>query len=120
MSFCTSIVLAVHLFSHHAQHGFNNNNFGAGVECRQSYDFSIAVGDYYNSYRTNTVYAGVIYEPIHVGNLSVGGALAAASGYTPPVIGGISFRYQVGRLNLESLVVPSKYGVAHFMVGWRF
>jgi len=70
-------------YSHHFQQdkGFNNNNYGLGSEYRYSTVSSITLGEYYNSIRQTTHYAGWYWRPLEMGPVRLGMVAGAMDGY---------------------------------------
>lgn len=91
-----------------AEQGLNEHNIGIGFE-RDMGDTRLMVGEYHNSYYKNSVYAIAGYTPIHVGNVSVGVAAGAITGYNSTVVGLaaalVSVDYKSVGVNI--LAVPS-------------
>lgn len=77
--------------SHHLERdrGFNEQNWGIGIEHKLSKDnpiaigddSSIAVGQYRNSIRQTSHYALYQWKPVHVGPLDLGVMVGAVDGY---------------------------------------
>lgn len=61
--------------------GFNEQNFGIGLEYEFNKDVSLAVGQYRNSIDRTSRYAAVAYTPLHAGNFSFGAAVGTVDGY---------------------------------------
>jgi hypothetical protein len=70
-------------YSHHFQQdkGFNNHNYGLGGEYRYSTVSSITIGEFYNSVRQTTHYAGLYWRPLELGPVHLGAAIGAMDGY---------------------------------------
>lgn len=60
---------------------FNNNNLGVGVEYAFNTVASVTVGEYSNSLRHQTNYAGIYYHPIEIGPIKVGVVAGVLNGY---------------------------------------
>lgn len=72
--------------SRHHKRGYNEHNYGIGIEHGITGNWRLVAGTYRNSFYRDTVYAGATYLPIHYGDLHLGGAVILASGYeTRPV-----------------------------------
>lgn len=77
--------------SHHAQRhrGFNEQNWGIGIEHKLSRDNPIAIGDdssiavgmYRNSIRQTSNYAFYQWKPLHVGPVDIGVMVGVVDGY---------------------------------------
>src|SRR5689334_22969981 len=65
-SFLSRITVDVPFYSRHEPHSvrFNNHNWGAFVDIAFSEHWSAAAGDFINSYKRNTIFAGVAYTPL--------------------------------------------------------
>jgi hypothetical protein len=61
--------LIVHGVSIHSAKGYNNDNFGLGLQWANSEGDGPAFGTYYNSERKQTVYAGYAWST-HIGDVS--------------------------------------------------
>jgi hypothetical protein len=81
---------------------FNNNNLGLGVEYAFNTVASVTVGEYSNSLRHQTNYAGIYYHPIELGPIKVGIVAGVLNGYpamnqghyTPTLLPAISIEYK--------------------------
>jgi hypothetical protein len=92
--------LTMQVHTHHVQRtqfdgtAWNEDNRGLGMEAELNRNWTMAAGYFKNSYSLNTMYAGVRYSPTALqwfsGKLQLGAALALASGYDVPVVGGIT------------------------------
>ena len=75
-----------HGFSKHLDnHNFNERDYGAGLRY-ESGEYAFQAGDYKNSFRRNTIYAGIDWSPIHFNvaeclNVSAGLYAGGATGY---------------------------------------
>jgi hypothetical protein len=72
--------LTLHAGSWHSSPQFSNDTYGAGLSLDVSETTRILAGDYRNSYRGNTIYAGLSYLPFGE-KLKAGGFAVYASGY---------------------------------------
>ncbi len=124
---CPSVLLVAHLMSMHQHAGANNQNLGAGVECRGD-RYSSAVGTYENSYRRQSVYAVVGVRALRFAQLGlrVDGVIGAATGYEDvrdtPIIAGVRATWSSGPYEMGALVVPPTKetgAFVHFTVGFR-
>jgi len=63
--------------------GYNEHNFGVGVEYQYKKHWRLVAGEYENSYYKNAVYAGAAYTPWHYKpwNMGFGVSLLAVTGY---------------------------------------
>ena len=82
----TELSIVGHGFSKHLDnHNFNERPYGAALRLENK-DFGFQVGDYYNSIRKNTFYAGLDWSPIHYNvsgcvNIDAGLYFGGATGY---------------------------------------
>lgn len=60
---------------------FNNNNLGLGIEYAFNTVASVTVGEYSNSLRHQSNYAGIYYHPIELGPIKVGIVAGVINGY---------------------------------------
>lgn len=67
-SFLSRITVDVPFFTRHVPHPelFNNHNWGAFVDIALSEDWSIAAGDFINSYKRATIFAGLAWMPVQL------------------------------------------------------
>jgi hypothetical protein len=105
-SFLSRITIDVPFFTRHVPHPelFNNHNWGAFVDVALSEQWSIAAGDFSNSYKRSTIFAGLAWMPLRL-DLSHANALVGTmfgfdvnGGYTPynkvnPLLGAVSIRF---------------------------
>jgi hypothetical protein len=115
-------------YSYHWQRerDLHDENPGFGAEYRFSTVASATVGEYLNSDRVNSKYAGFYYQPVAVGSVRLGLALGGFDGYPEMKNGGwflaaipvASFEYKSVGLNLS--FVPSYkdrlYGALSFQL----
>lgn len=102
-------------YSHHFQtdKGLNNNNYGLGLEYRYSTTSALTAGQFYNSDRQTSHYAGWYWQPVAIGSLRLGGVIGGFDGYPkmrnggwfPAVIPVASIEYQ--RVGMNIAVVPT-------------
>lgn len=69
--------------SYHVQtdQGLNNRNFGLGGEYRYSTTSALTAGQFYNSDRQTSHYAGWYWQPLAVGSLRLGAVVGGFDGY---------------------------------------
>ena len=60
---------------------FNNNNLGFGIEYAFNTVASVTIGEYANSLRNQTNYAGIYYHPIQMGPFKAGVVAGVLNGY---------------------------------------
>ncbi len=90
--------------------GYNESNFGLGVEYRLNPDVSVMAGSYYNSIRRTTTYATVNWQPYRVGEIKVGALAGLMDGY-PSVARGGKFFMAVPMLTYEGRRVGVNFGI---------
>jgi len=79
------------MYSYHydKSQNFNNNNIGFGGEYRFSSVASVTIGGFKNSDSTHSNYAGLYWQPIAVGPISLGLVGGAFNGYQTTNNGGL-------------------------------
>lgn len=116
--------LTLHAGSWHSSAQFSNDTYGAGLVLDVSPKVRVLAGDYRNSYRENTAYAGVAYLPWGE-RLKAGGFAAYASGYAQHLgvnaLAGAMVEYRVtDRMRVEVIgippLIPHLGGVVSLMV----
>ena len=114
--------------SHHVQtdKGLNNNNYGLGAEYRYSTTSALTAGEFYNSDRQTSHYAGWYWQPLAIGSLRLGGVVGGFDGYPKMRNGGwflaaipvASIEYK--RVGLNIAFVPTYqnrlYGAVSFQL----
>ncbi|MGB9109493.1 MAG: hypothetical protein WCC39_12485 [Telluria sp.] len=91
----------------------NGANRGLGAEYRFSGTLAATVGRFYNSDREYSSYAGVIWQPVALGPVRVGAAIAGFNGYPhmrdggwfPAVVPTLTYEYQ--RVGVNVGIIPS-------------
>ncbi|MEQ1531992.1 MAG: hypothetical protein ABL906_00320 [Sideroxydans sp.] len=68
--------------------GLNNANYGLGMEYRYSSTSSLTVGQFYNSDRVTSHYAGMYWEPVTWGKVKLGAVIGGFDGYPHMLNGG--------------------------------
>ncbi|MDD4979552.1 MAG: hypothetical protein PHI29_13075 [Gallionella sp.] len=101
--------------SHHFQtdKGLNNQNWGLGGEYRYSTTSSVTVGQFYNSDRQTSHYAGWYWQPLAIDSFRFGAVMGGFDGYPRMRNGGwflaaipvISYDYQ--RVGINLAIVPT-------------
>jgi hypothetical protein len=92
--------------------GYNENTLGLGFELRpEDANFRVVAGFYNNSYNRNSVYAGVTWLPIQVGDLKIGAMAGIISGYPRydyhfGPVGAAVVAYESGRYGANVMIVP--------------
>jgi hypothetical protein len=69
--------------SRHHKRGYNEHNYGIGIEHGIAENWRVVAGTYRNSYYRQTVYAGTTYLPLRYENWRIGGAALIVTGYDP-------------------------------------
>jgi len=104
-------------YSYHFDHSqnLNNNNIGLGLEYRYSTTSALTVGSYYNSDRKDSLYAAMVWEPISLGDVRIGGLVGVLNGYhrannggwIPMILPAASYEYKNIGVNL-TIIPPYK------------
>ena len=68
--------------------GYNNANWGGGVEYRFSTTSSLTAGRFYNSDREYSNYAGIYWQPLAIGPIQFGAVIGGFNGYSKTNNGG--------------------------------
>lgn len=95
---------------------YNEVNLGLGLEIGSA-SARFSFGSYRNTYRQQTVFAGVLWQPIRLGNKCIAGGIAAlASGYEQiskyPIFGALSIECSWNeKYGAQLLSVPQKDGM---------
>ncbi len=105
-SFLSRVTVDVPVFTRHQPHNeaFNNHNWGAFVDVALTEHWSAVAGDFINSYKRDTIFAGVAWMPIDfdISKLNTRAGFMAGvdlnGGYRPfndlnPFLGAISIRF---------------------------
>ena len=106
--------LVVTIGSRHHKRGYNEHNWGAGIEHGINEDWRAIAGIYRNSFYRSTVYAGATYHPLRFGDWHAGGAIFLASGYErrPVVLPFPSVSYEQKNWGLNfGPILPTVIGV---------
>lgn len=117
---CLALALTLHLASFHTDPGFNNANYGAGLDCRVTEAVTLSVGGYRNSYFHNSAYATAAIE--QGGKFRYGLMAGVASGYPDHKVqplGGVTLGYNLGPATVRVLFLPAaikRSGMAHLML----
>ncbi|HEX4635708.1 MAG TPA: hypothetical protein VH189_05975 [Rhizomicrobium sp.] len=122
-SFLSRITLLAPVYTRHVPHdkGYDDHNWGGFAEIRLFDDVSVIGGEFINSYRRNTVLAGVTYLPLNLDvsnlRLGLGGEIGADlnGGYKPynkwdPLFGAITLR--LSGTNFEDAQFLNHLGLA--------
>ena len=89
----------VHIISAHSEPGFNNNNTGLGIQCRNG-QYILDVGEYNNSIGNHTNYAVVGEQPFNFGDLKFGAVIGTATGYNYDYVPVFAFAFTYKNINL--------------------
>jgi hypothetical protein len=73
--------LVVVVGSRHRQQGYNEHNWGLGIEHGVNDRWRVIGGTYRNSFYRQTLYAGAVYMPLRSGDWRIGGTAMLATGY---------------------------------------
>jgi len=110
------------LASHHKEHrGYNERNWGIGVEHHFNTTWHVAAGTYRNSYYRQTVYTMVGLEAFRLGNWRFGAAGGGVTGYTAGRMDTIFFpivAYERGNWGFN--LAPLSPAVTGLQVKWKF
>jgi hypothetical protein len=74
--------IASHHFDSGRERGYEQRNWGLGIEQRLHHGIAITAGFYRNSQRTDSIYFGAAWMPLKLGPVSFGMAAELVSGYT--------------------------------------
>ena len=101
--------LHLHLLALHDAPGYESRTPGAGLICQDG-DWSALLGTYRNSVAKRSNYAGVAWQPLHIGQARIGGYAGAATGYPAarvvPVAGAVISYSLTQRSQIHALVIP--------------
>lgn len=108
----TELWINVGGFSRHfaRNKGYNESNFGLGVEYRVNPDVSVMAGSYYNSIRRTTTYATANWQPYHLGDFKIGASVGIMDGY-PSIARGGTFFVAVPMVSYEGRRFGANMGV---------
>lgn len=116
------------MYSYHfaKDHHFNDDNLGVGVEYAFNTTASVTVGEYSNSVRHHTNYAGIYYHPIEFGPIKVGFVAGVLNGYPsknhgnyfPALLPTISSEYKWIGVNLY--FIPPISNATHGVLSAQF
>jgi len=89
-------------YSYHWQRdlGLNGDNYGFGAEYRFYNVLSFTAGEFYNSNRADSKYAGFYYQPVAIGPVRLGAAIGGFNGY-PNFKGGGWFAAAIPQASVE-------------------
>lgn len=106
--------LVITIGSRHHKRGYNERNWGIGIERKISDNWRMGAGTYRNSYYRQTLYAGVTYAPLRFGDWHLGGTALLVTGYeSRPVVvpfPSISYEQKEWGLNFGP-ILPTVVGV---------
>ena len=117
----------IHLAAYHASANYNNQTVGLGVICAGPVpNVRIVAGEYYNSFKRDSYYAGITYQPITFRTLRLGAMVGAVSGYQDgaiPMAAAIA-SLPVGKTEWHVALIPPAYqsspAVAELSVSFNF
>jgi hypothetical protein len=99
---------------HMERKGYEEQNYGLGVETEVTQRLRLALGFYRNSERRDSVYGAVVYCPVSVrfGNWRGCGMAGAVSGYNDTVapLAGAVLSYEGREWGANLLILPNKRG----------
>jgi hypothetical protein len=123
--FLSRITIEVPVFTRHIPHdnGFNDHNWGAFVDIALNRKWSVVMGDYINSYKRSTIFAGMSYMPINLEfsklRVAVGGMVAVDinGGYehfnqVEPLLGALSIKVTGTHFEDTRFDVLNRVGIA--------
>ena len=120
-------IATIHSWHQDRSKGYNEQNYGAGVEWHFDSTWSANIGEYRNSFRHHSAYYGVAFMPFHEGGWSAGLRIQEVSGYTQPLtkfqliaVPQVSFSYE--KVLVNAVFVPPVFnaGILAIQLGWRF
>jgi hypothetical protein len=99
---------------HMERKGYEEQNYGLGVETEVTQRLRLALGFYRNSERRDSVYGAFVYCPVSVrwGNWRGCGMAGAVSGYNDTVapLAGAVLSYEGKEWGMNLLLLPNKKG----------
>jgi hypothetical protein len=99
---------------HMERKGYEEQNYGLGVETEVTQRLRLALGFYRNSERRDSVYGAVVYCPVSVrwGNWRGCGMAGGVSGYNDTVapLAGMVLSYEGREWGMNLLLLPNKKG----------
>lgn len=122
----TPCAIQLHIAAYHAEPGYNDSTPGVGLLCPITDDWRLAAGTYYNSLRTQSVYAGAAWQPVRLGPVKTGVFAGVVTGYRDTAIpfAGLALSAPMGPLEAHLLVIPEVQDVSPatmaFSVSFRF
>lgn len=124
-SFLSRVTIVVPVFTRHIPHDkwFNDHNWGAFVDVALNRQLSVVMGDFINSYKRNTLFAGISYMPINLEfskvKIDLGGMLALDinGGYRPfndlnPLLGVFSIKVTGTHFEDTKFAILNRLGIA--------
>lgn len=101
---------------------WNQTNPGIGLRHEFTQTLSGQIGVYKNSFYRQSIYAGVDWTPLRLGDIHFGGFGGVASGYADKagLAGGGVVRWQGQKLSLTLRIVPAKCAIYTLELGYRF
>ena len=107
---------------HFERKGYNERNYGLGLEHSISRDCRLLAGFYDNSLYRQTVYAGAVYAPLRTGQWHFGAVMGVFTGYAPqpePLAAPV-LMWEGEHLGVNLLVIPIPQGLVGAQLKWRF
>lgn len=116
----TNCGLHVHVAAYHSQPGFNTATPGLGVICDIPIeDTRAAAGVFRNSIGRTSAYAGLAWQPLHIGPASIGvfgGAITGYREYPLLMAAGLVSLHLAHSTTLHFTVLPSVKGLTPMTV----
>ena len=121
----------IHVAAYHAkaqdQYGndYNGDTPGIGVLCPIANNTRFAAGTYFNSFRRQSNYAAVVWQPFDIGGVKVGVLAGAVSGYKSYAIplAAAAATLPVGQFELHLTLIPeanTSPATAEFSFSFKF
>lgn len=121
----------IHLAAYHAKAedsygvAYNNDTPGIGVLCELANNTRITAGTYFNSYRRQSNYAAIVWQPVHFGNVKVGVLGGAVTGYRKDAgmaipMAAFAASVPVEKIELHVAVIPETPGVSPMTAEFSF
>jgi hypothetical protein len=118
------VVATVHSFHTNRTAGYNENNFGIGLEKKLTENLTFGFGEYRNSIWNNSTYIGFMYTPFHLWGLKAGAMMGLINGYSsdvnaysPLLIPALV--YEKNKWGINAIFVPPITSVDSGVVGFQ-
>jgi len=129
MNLCSAaFAVVLHIGSFHTEPGFDNSNYGVGLQCRLNQSWSLETGVYNNSHSRTSAYIGGEYRYTFSNEWAIGFAGGIASNYPRgsefagliPIAGITAHTPQWNGFGASAIFGPKVYKdgshVFHFMI----